>query len=74
MHDLSHLNLVLGISIELLEQMGLFGSGTGCCAVLLMEVEGVGEAWAQVVDAIGVRAVEFGELFGDDFDGQVLKL
>lgn len=54
--------------------MGLFGSGTGCCAVLLMKVEGVGEAWAQVVDAIGVRAVEFGELFGDDFDGQVLKL
>ena len=37
--------------------------------ILFMEDESISEAGSQIVDAVGIVAIEFGKLFGDDFDG-----
>lgn len=43
-------------------------------AVFFMQGEGVEGTRAEVENAVGVVAIEFSKLFGDDLKGEVLKL
>lgn len=39
-----------------------------------MHFEGVFVAWTEVMDAVRMGVVEFGEFFGENFDRNVLEL